>query len=164
MFQSVFPFGRSRACRVLMAVMATLLALQAVSVSVSMARGPSHFHRDSRTSIVLSDFRRDDLRSMAAGEAQAAWSGHHHGIATLLRHHHAATDTSVAWVDADRLSEAAAEDAGLGLDLALAAFVAVVMSTLTWAGPAVSHRRAAHAPWQPLTVVPRRIDRPPQPC
>ena len=159
---SAYWFARALARRLVLVAAATVIGLQAVSMSVSMSRGPAHFHRASQALLVLSDFRRDDLPLAAAPSANIESSSHHHGAGTPRRHHHAPADPSVVRLAADRLADAAAEDGVPGLDLALAAFVAVVMTSMPWADPAVSHRRAAHAPWQPSTAVAGRIERPPQ--
>jgi hypothetical protein len=145
--------------RMLMWLVAGVLALQGLSVGISNARGAARTHREARSALVLSDFRRDGNAAERQAPAEEGWLGHHHGTA---RHFHAATDGTVLLSAPDAALDTAAQDNGHALDLAAAAFIAVVAALLLWSASGVSHRRASHAPWQPSTGAVRRLERPPQ--
>ncbi len=146
--------------KVLLWILACLIALQGLSVNYLVAKGPAHIHRDASWIRVFEDVRRVGPSSFATRPLAEVWFGHHHGGA--LRHHHAPSDSSVVFMDAERIADATAEDSGVSLDIAVAAFVAVMMLTSVWAPKSLSHRRASYATWQPSFVTARLIERPPQ--
>ncbi len=141
-------------------LLACLIALQGLSVNYWVAKGPAHIHRDTRVTLVLEDVRRVGSSLFAARPLAESWLGHHHG--TALRHHHAASDSSMVLMEVDRIADAASEDSGVALEIAVAAFIAVVMLSFTWTPSSLSHRRESYATWQPSFETARLIERPPQ--
>ena len=146
--------------QVLLWLLACLIALQGLSVNYLVAKGSAHIHRDTSSTHVFEDVRRVGPSSFAPQPLSEGWFGHHHE--RTLRHHHAASDASVVFVDADRIADVAAEDSGVALDIAVTAFVAVMMLVSIWAPRSLSHRCASYATWQPSFVTARLVERPPQ--
>ncbi len=137
-----------------------LVALQGINVSFSGAQGPSHVHREVTRPLVLEDVRRAGPPT-SRGELFGGWRGHSHGAS--LRHHHSSADPTVV-VEAADAALAAAEEISLAHDLAVAAFVAVLMLAFWWAPAALSQQRALRTLWQPSFVTARLLERPPQPA
>lgn len=146
--------------RAILWLLACLIALQGMSVNYLVAKGPAHIHRDTSLTLVLEDVRRVGSSPFVLRPAAESWFGHHHGAA--LRHHHAASDSSIVLMEADRIADATAEDSSVALDIAAAAFVAVMMPASMWTPSSLSHRRASSPTWQPSFETARLIERPPQ--
>ncbi|MDQ6683872.1 MAG: hypothetical protein M3Z16_01980 [Pseudomonadota bacterium] len=138
--------------------MIALVAVQGVSVSYFAARGPAHTHREVPRIAVLEDVRRVGP-SATQGHSFQEWPGHSHQ--TSWRHHHPSADPSVV-LDPDNAAFAATEDGTLAHDLAIAAFVAVLVLAFRWTPAVLSQQRAVRASWQPSFVTARLLERPPQ--
>ena len=139
-------------------LLVSFLALQSISVNFSLARGPAHVHSKPAPLLVLEDVRRSAHFAPEKSLSQA-WLGHSHRIAE--RHHHSLTDPTVV-LDPDDAALTAAEEGTLAHDLAIAAFVAILMLTFWWAPANLSQQRALRILWQPSFVTARLLDRPPQ--
>lgn len=136
------------------------LTLQGLSVSVSMAQGAAHVHLRPASILVLEDVRRPG-HFTPENSLQKEWWGHSHQ--TSLRHHHSLTDPTVV-LDPDGAALTAADEGALTHDLAIAAFVAVLMLAFWWAPAHFSQQRALRTFWQPSFVTARLLERPPQPA
>lgn len=154
--------ARPASRRALLWLLAASIALQVLSVSIATAKGPAHAHRAPVAALVLEDVRRAGPARSVDGPEAEGWLGHHHGAS--FRHHHAAADPSLVLTEADRVADAAAESGVGAPDATVVVFVAVVMLLSAWSPASLSHRRAAHAAWQPSFETPRLIERPPQPA
>ena len=144
--------------RVLVCVLAFVVALQGLGVGMSKAEGRSHTHLEPARILVLDDVRRSHHRT-GVDSRVSLWLGHSHQVAS--RHHHAVADPTVI-VEALSAADVAADDGVLSLDLVVAAFIAVLMLAFCWTPAQHSQGRARRALWQPSFAMVRLLDRPPR--
>ena len=150
----------------LMSLLTAVLLLQGLGVGMASARGPGHVHRGAFAQAAAAPASRAlllvDVRRGAAPSARQVrpltWFVHHHG--DEQRHHHAAGDASVVFTDA--AADAAMHDDSLALDLAVAAFLALLVSMALWQPATGRQRHTALARWWPSSGASRRLERPPQ--
>ncbi len=146
--------------KVLVWLLVGFLTLQSISVSFLIAQGPAHVHLKAAPILMLEDGRRGGHFTSQNSLSQEWW-GHSHQAS--LRHHHSLADPTVVF-EPDDAALTAAEEGTLAHDLAIAAFVAVLMLALLWAPANLSQQRALRTLWQPSFVTARLLERPPQPA
>ncbi len=144
--------------RALVWLLVGFLTLQGISVSFSMAQGQAHVHLKPVSILVLEDGRRAGHLT-SENTLSHEWWGHSHQ--TSLRHHHSLTDPTVV-LEPDGAALTAADEGALTHDLAISAFVAVLMLAFWWAPANLSQQRAQRNLWQPSFVTARLLERPPQ--
>ncbi len=146
---------RSASGRALLAFFAVVVMWQGLSVGVVAVRGPAHTHGAP----VLQDFRRGPV-AVTESVARPGPFVHSHDIA--MRHHHGAADPTVVLDAGEHAADAAADEASLTLELAIAAFVALVVTFALGVFNRSTLARAMRAGWTWSVGFNARLERPPQ--
>lgn len=130
-------------------------------MGVFTALGPAHFHKQSETALVLTDFRRWSP-SPAREPRLFAFLGHSHGSVSLQRHYHSFDDASVVNMDLDSTASGSSVDEGLSASALLASFWAMSPGVVPWGPVQTSNALASRPFWTSTTVVVEPLDRPPK--
>ena len=129
--------------RVLVAYLIAILALQSLAAAFALGTGPLHRHRPEPASLASALFMHAD-RSHADAHASGQ------------RHHHAATDTTVA-------SDAAEQEAADAARLALTSALSLLALQIPRTAPDLrSHLMLAAPPWSRKTASTLPLYRPPR--